>query len=143
MSNLVVVDTNVMVSALLKPDSAPRNVLRSCLDGRVTPLMGNALLSEIEAVYGRDSLFKQSPLSIAERRSFLDDFLSLCQWVSVYYLWRPNLRDEADNHLVELAVAGGANSIVTGNTGDFENSVLLFPGITVLTPTQFVLKLEN
>ena len=29
-------------------------------------------------------------------------------WVRVYYLWRPNLPDEADNHLVELAVAGNA-----------------------------------
>ena len=35
-------------------------------------------------------------------------FLSLCEWVPVYYLWRPNLRDEGDNHLIELAVAGRA-----------------------------------
>jgi len=37
----------------------------------------------------------------------------------IYFLWRPNLRDEADNHLVELAVAGGAQAVVTRNKRDF------------------------
>ena len=37
-----------------------------------------------------------------------DGFLSVCRWVEVFFAWRPNLPDEADNHLVELAVAGNA-----------------------------------
>ena len=54
--------------------------------------------------------------------------------VSVYYLWRPNLPDEADNHVVELAVAGDAEAIVTHNTRDFCRNELRFPGLTVVTP---------
>jgi len=100
-------------------------------------------MTEIESVYGRDSIFKQSTLSGEERLAFFDDFLSVCQWVSVYYLWRPNLRDESDNHLVELAVAGGAECIVTGNTGDFEQTALRFPDIAVVSPKQFVMEWEN
>ena len=52
----------------------------------------------------------------------------------VYYLWRPNLPDEADNHVVELAVAGGAEAIITHNTRDFAGAELRFPALRVLTP---------
>ncbi len=53
-------------------------------------------------------------------------------------LWRPNLQDEADNHVLELAVAGGAEIIVTGNCSDFENTALRFPGIRICTPREFL-----
>ena len=46
----------------------------------------------------------------------------------------PNLPDESDNHLVELAVAGGAEAIVTHNIKDFNRADLTFPGLQVVTP---------
>ena len=53
--------------------------------------------------------------------------------------WRPNLRDESDNHLVELAVAGGAEAIVTRNVRDFRvGADLRFPQIRIVTPVQFL-----
>ena len=60
------------------------------------------------------------------------------QWVSIYFGWRPNLRDEADNHLVELAAAGGAECIVTHNTRDFERPEFAWPGLRILKPAQFL-----
>ena len=54
------------------------------------------------------------------------------------YLWRPNLPDEADNHVVELSVAGGAEVIVTHNMRDFERAELRFPGLRVLTPGELI-----
>ena len=138
MSKVIVVDTNVIVSALLQADSVPRQVLRACFEHEVRPLVGNTLFIEYEAVIRRDTIFKQSPLSLKERYAFLDDFLSVCEWVSVYYLWRPNLRDEADNHVLELAVAGGAETIVTGNQSDFEDTALRFPGVTICSPRDFL-----
>jgi predicted nucleic acid-binding protein len=63
---------------------------------------------------------------------------SRCEWIRVYYQWRPNLRDEADYYLIELAVAGNAHCIVTRNTRDLESGQLLFPHILLLTPEQFL-----
>ena len=64
--------------------------------------------------------------------------LSTCQWVTVYYGWRPNLRDEVDNHSVELAVAGGAAYLVTKNIKDFQNPELRFQGLRIVDPASFL-----
>ena len=62
----------------------------------------------------RNDLFVRSPLTKAERWEVFKGFRAICQWTEVYYAWRPNLPDEADNHLIELAVAGRASAIVNG-----------------------------
>lgn len=138
MVQTVVIDTNVFVSALLKADTAPREIIRLCLQGKAKSIMGNALLAEFEALMQRDRIFKNSPLSVQERQALLNAFLQSCEWVSVYFLWRPNLKDEADNHVLELAVAGGATHIITGNTKDFKGAELRFPHIEIITPGQFL-----
>jgi predicted nucleic acid-binding protein len=48
------------------------------------------------------------------------------------------LRDEGDNHLIELAVAGHAKCIVSRNIKDLVTGELLFPRIAILTPEQFL-----
>jgi hypothetical protein len=58
--------------------------------------------------------------------------------VEVYYRWRPNLRDEGDNHVLELAVAAGDAPIVTFNRRDFRVGELRFPSIVVQTPTAWL-----
>jgi len=75
-------------------------------------------------------------LSESEIQELLEAFLSVCQWINIYYLWRPNLRDEADNHLIELAVAG--NTIVTNNVKDFQKTELLFPELSILKPEDMI-----
>lgn len=100
--------------------------------------MGQALFHEYEDLLGRQALFRKSVLSRQERRQLFEAFLGVCEWVQVYYGWRPNLRDEADNHLIELAVAGGASAIVTHNVTDFRQGELQFPEIQILTPAEFL-----
>ena len=136
-SMVIVVDTNVLVSALLGSGPANR-LIDACLQRRFEPIVGTALFSEYEAVMGRDVLFARSLLERAERDTVLDAFLSACRWVRIYYAWRPNLRDEGDNHLVELAVAGGAQAIVTRNVRDLRSGELRFDEIAVLTPQQLL-----
>ncbi len=136
----VVIDTNIFVAACLGTGAANR-VVASCLRGACVPLMGAALLAEYEDVLGRDALFGGCRLSRAEREELLDVFLSCCEWTRVYYLWRPNLRDEADNHLVELAVAGAAEYIVTLNLRDLRPMELRFPALRVATPGDFLKEL--
>jgi predicted nucleic acid-binding protein len=68
----------------------------------------------------------------------LDALLSVADWVRIHFLWRPNLADEGDNHVLELAVAGGARAIITSNLRDFHNAELLFPDIEIFKPGDFL-----
>lgn len=137
---LIVLDTNVFVAACLGR-GASSAVVEGCLTGRFRPLMAAALLNEYEDVLSRRALFAKSRLGVTERDELLDIFLAACRWTRIYYGWRPNLRDEGDNHLVELALAGGASHIVTHNLRDLQSAELKFPGLVALTPAQ-LLKLE-
>jgi predicted nucleic acid-binding protein len=56
----------------------------------------------------------------------------------IYAMWRPNVRDEGDNFLFELALAGNANAIVTNNVRDLRATELYFPSVRVLTPEQWL-----
>jgi putative PIN family toxin of toxin-antitoxin system len=135
----VVIDTNVLVGAVLSAGGGDnRNVMRACLNGQVKPVLGMALLSEYEDLFLRSDLMQKSPLNAKDRLTLLESFLSVCEWVKVFYLWRPNLPDEADNHLIELALAGGATAIVTRNVRDVSLGELRFPSLTIQTPRQFL-----
>lgn len=100
--------------------------------------MGQALFSEHEALLARTPLWGKAPIGRRERETLWNAYLSVCRWVRVYYLWRPNLPDEADNHLIELAVAGGAECILTHNVRHVAKSELRFPHLKVRTPIQFL-----
>lgn len=133
---LIVIDTNVLVAGLRSGGGASRAVLRRCIDGRAQPLFGTALWLEYEDVLARqiDSL----EVDVDECQAVLAALAASGQWVSIYFGWRPNLRDEADNHLVELAIAGGAGVIVTHNIRDFERSEFAWPGLRILKPARFL-----
>ncbi len=132
----VVVDTNVLVAALLGGGGSARAIVRACLHGYYEPVLGPALLAEYEDVIGRPELFTKCALSARERDEFLDALLNRCRWVEVFYAWRPNLPDEADNHLIELGVAAQADAIITRNLRDLSRGALKFPSLRVLTPEQ-------
>lgn len=134
---LIVVDTNVFVGACLGT-GASNAVVAACLRGEHTPLIGVALLAEYEDVLGRAELFRKSKLTAAEREELFDIFLATCRWTRIYFGWRPNLPDEGDNHLVELAVAGGASRIVTQNLRDLQGKELKFPGLVAIAPEHFL-----
>jgi putative PIN family toxin of toxin-antitoxin system len=137
----VVIDTNVFAGAPLGGTGYNRRVIRACLSGRLKPLMGQALFLEYEDVLNRRSLFRTSPLSRQERQELFAAFLSVCEWVQISFSWRPNLPDEADNQIVELAVAGGAATIVTNNLRDFQGADLRFPDLRMVAPRELVKEL--
>ena len=139
---IIVVDTSVFVSACLGR-GASNAVVASCLRGEHLALMGTTLLAEYEDVLSRGDLFAKCRLSARERDELLDIFMAGCRWTRIYFGWRPNLRDEADNHLVELAVAGGASHIVTRNIRDVAHMELRFPELSVVTPEEFLKEMER
>jgi len=134
----VVVDTNVLVSALMSPDTAPRQVLKLCLTKEIVPLMGAALFAEYRDVASRERLFEGCAVGQGDREALLDALFSVCEWISVHFLWRPNLRDEGDNHLIELAIAGGAAVVVSANKRDLAFGELLFPQLRIRTAGEFL-----
>jgi uncharacterized protein len=137
MPRTIVVDTNVFIGALLGRGASNR-LVDACLAGEFQPLMGAALFSEYEDVVSREALFASSLLGRKEREEVLDIFLASCRWVHVYFAWRPNLRDEADNHLIELALAGGAEAVVTMNKRDLSSGELRFPQLSIVTPQELL-----
>ncbi len=134
----IVVDTNVFVAAVLSAAGTNRAVLRACLTGEANPLIGAALFAEYEDVLARGDLMKASRVSAAERQTLFEAYLSVSTWAKIYYLWRPNLPDEADNHLIELALSGHADAIVTNNVRDLRRGELRFPGLRIFTPAEFL-----
>ena len=62
MGDPVVVDTSVLIGALIGPTGSSREVLRHCLPGNYTPLISNALFLGYEAVAGRGGILAQCPL---------------------------------------------------------------------------------
>ncbi len=99
--------------------------------------MAQALWSEYRDLLGRPDLWKDCALTARERANLLDDFAAVCLWVQIWFLWRPNLPDEGDNHLAELAIAGNAAALVTFNVKDFKPAQFAAAGMSVLTPAQF------
>ena len=142
MTHRIVSDTKIFLGACLGQCSA-HHVVAACLRGQCQPLMGAALFAEYEDVLGRTELFETYRLSLVERDELLDIFLATCAWTRSYFAWRSNLPDEADNHLVELAVAGGACFIVTRNLCDVARMELKFPELRVVSPEDFLKEIAS
>lgn len=130
----LVIDTNVFVAGLRSAGGASRAVLRRALEGKFQPLFGNALWMEYQDLLGRPVWGDATTPD--ERVAVLAALAKQGRWVTVYYGWRPNLPDEADNHLIELALAGGAAAIVTHNLRDIKGGELRLGNLRVLTPAQ-------
>ena len=136
----IILDTNIFVGACLG-SRYDNLVIRGCLTGDFKPLVSHALLFEYEDLIGRGSIFDHPvALNFEEREILFNALYSVCRLIDVSYLWRPNLKDEGDNFIVELAVAGNADYIVTKNLKDFRQSELVFDSFKVITPKQL---LEN
>ena len=131
-----VLDTNVLVAAVRSPRGASAEILRRVLAGRFSALCSVPLFLEYEAVLLRPEQLKAAGVMAGDVMNLLDVLAGKVQRVDIAYLWRPQLRDAADDMVLEAAVNGQATSIITFNQRDFLPQTLNF-GIAVLTPAQF------
>ena len=129
-------DTNVLVAALRSSQGASHALVRRALQGELPLVVHQKLVYEYRDVLSRPTTLADTGLAWADAELVLAHLVARAQEVHVRYLWRPNLRDEGDNHLIELAVAGGAHAVVTHNVRDLRHGELSFEHLRVLTPAQ-------
>jgi putative PIN family toxin of toxin-antitoxin system len=121
----VVFDTNILVSALILPGSRAEEALTRVLGGTDRLILSKPIMDELLGVLARK--FSRDREELARVALWLGE---LAEWV------RPAQElmvaaDEADNCILECALAGGAEIIVTGDKGLFQ--LKSFEGITILT----------
>jgi putative PIN family toxin of toxin-antitoxin system len=132
MTNRFVVDTNVLISALLFKNSVPFRAIELAEKQGII-LYSEATLNELEQVLNRKKFNKY--LSLEDRQVFLLKFISASELVSITEKIAV-CRDEKDHKFLELAVSGNANVIVTG---DLDLLVLNpFQSVEIITPDIFI-----
>jgi putative PIN family toxin of toxin-antitoxin system len=139
----VVLDTNVVISALISPRGAPAQIYRAWQEGRFTYVSSPPLLDELARALSYPRIRKYLAWTDEERGEFLEAL------VYAVKLAVPGIRleviheDPDDNRVLETAVAGGASHIVTGDRHllDLES----YDGVEIVLPARFLayLSLES
>lgn len=132
----VVIDTNVLISALRSNQGASYKLISLIGTGKFDISLSVPLLIEYEAVSKRKKFEHLIDTDI-------DDLLNyLCKVADkrdIFFLWRPFLKDPKDDMILELAVEAGCEYIITYNLDDFKGIEQF--GLEAITPKQFLIKI--
>ena len=131
-----------MVAAIRSGAGASRRLLVAGLEGRITLLISVPLIIEYQAVMSRAEHLAASHLDAADLTAILDAVAAEAEPVHLDFLWRPFARDADDDMVLETAVNGQADAIVTFNRRDFAGTAKAF-GIAVLLPADAVRLMET
>jgi len=127
----IVLDTNVLVSAFLKPQSSPAKILRLILQGNIDIVVNECILSEYYEVLTRPK-FDINPENVRTVLSLIRtkgiNAPALAQSFS--------LPDRDDEYFLEAALATGADALVTGNKRHFPEKRC--KGQVVVSPKEFL-----
>jgi putative PIN family toxin of toxin-antitoxin system len=129
----MVLDTDVLVAAFRSERGASRQLLIAALDERFVLLASTAMWLEYEAVMTRPAQLAAMQLNATEVRNALAALATVAERVLIHFLWRPVLTDAEDEHVLDLAMNGRADMLVTFNQDDFAEASKTFQ-IEVVTP---------
>ncbi|MBI3709039.1 MAG: putative toxin-antitoxin system toxin component, PIN family [Proteobacteria bacterium] len=138
----LVLDTDVVVAAMRSPRGASAAILRAARHGRATLLTSVPLAMEYEAVCSRAEHRLAAGLTEDEVAVFLDAVIAVAEPVETHFLWRPQLRDPGDEMVLEAAINGRADALVTFNARDFGATPSGF-GIALLAPRVALERIER
>ena len=139
---VIVIDTSVVVAGLRSRQGGSNRLLRLVAEGYLRPLITTPLFLEYEAVLKRPENQLATGLGVAQIDEFLGALASACHGVETHYRWRPQLRDSADEMVLECVVNGAANYLITFNLKDFGSTDKQF-GYTLLTPGRFLQEYDH
>lgn len=137
----LVLDTNVLVAAFRSRNGASNALLRLAIARRFTPLCSTALFLEYEAVLSREETRVVTGHSLADVQAIMAAIASLAAPVELSFRMRPMLKDSDDEMVLEAALNGGADAIVTHNVKDFEPAIGL--GVEIVRPGEMVRRLSH
>ena len=135
----LVLDTNVVVAAFRSRRGASNALLRLVDAERVTPLCSTALFLEYEAVLSRSETRATTGHSLDDVAAIMRALAARCEPVDISFRVRPMLRDADDEMVLEAALNGRADAIVTHNVRDFVSIRNL--GLEIATPGDIVRRL--
>jgi putative PIN family toxin of toxin-antitoxin system len=135
-------DTDAVVAAMRSPVGASAAILRAVRQGQATLLLSVPLAIEYEAVCRRSEHREEAGLSGRQVEIFLDAIIAMGEPVPTHFLWRPQLRDPNDEMVLEAAVNGRADALVTFNVRDYGTAAAQF-GVEVLLPRVAIARIKR
>lgn len=136
----VVLDANILVAASRSRWGASFALLQALRNGRYKALVSVPLMLEYEAVLHRPEQLVASGRGAKQTDAFLDALCLLVESVHLHYPWRPQLRDPADEMVLETALNGRADALISLNVGDFAAAARF--RLPVLAPGAFLRQLH-
>jgi putative PIN family toxin of toxin-antitoxin system len=133
----LILDTNVLVTALCNQDGASHFLIRRALADKIVLLASPALWLEYESVLKRSEIRLRHGISLENLDIVLDTMAAHVEPVHLNYLWRPQLRDPNDEMVLETALNGCADALVTFNTKDFAAAADRF-ALKLVTPAECI-----
>ena len=128
-------DTDIVVAAMRSPRGGSAELLRRIDAGRSVMLLTVALALEYEATCSLAEHRLASGLSASEVGSYVDGLIGMAEPVKAFFRWPPQLRDPGDELVLEAAVNGQAEAIVTFNESHLREARTGF-GIGVIRPAE-------
>ena len=135
-------DTAAVVAAMRSPTGASAAIVRAVRQRQATLLLGVPLAMEYEAVCRRSEHRVEAGLSERQVEIFVDAIIAMGEPVLTHFLWRPQLHDPNDEMVLEAAINGRADAIVTFNVRDFGTAASQF-GVEVLLPREVIARMKR
>ncbi|MBF5038435.1 putative toxin-antitoxin system toxin component, PIN family [Methylophilus sp. 13] len=133
----IVLDTDVIIAGMRSPSGASAEIIRRARRGELTLMASVSLFMEYEAKCTLPIHYQAAGLSAQEAEIFINTLASIISPVKTHYLWRPQLRDPADEMVLEAAVNGCAKALISFNQKHFGLTPQRF-GIQLLLPSEFL-----
>lgn len=138
----IVLDSSVVVAALRSRYGASNALLQLVATGKLTPVCSPPLFLEYEDVLLRPEQRLVHGLSEEQIEKFLAALAGWIEPVEVHFRWRPQTTDPGDEMVLEAALNGKADALVTHNMHDFAAAGIRF-GLAVMTPRELLERLRK
>jgi predicted nucleic acid-binding protein len=137
----LILDADAVVAAMRSPSGASAELLRQIDGGAAVMLLTVALALEYESICMLAEHRLAAGLSGAEAGIYVDGLIAMAEPVKAFFRWRPQLRDPGDELVLEAAVNGQADAIVTFNESHLREARNF--GVEVIRPAEALRRIKK